>query len=359
MRDAIIYYSKPDLSDTGHWTVAPAQSASSHANAALTASLQELKEASEIYAQNDVVAAFIVLEDAPLVEQGYAAIRDVPDAQTNQLLQKQDSVIQSIEKNVLDGSKLDVRYQFTYLTNSVSVRVEFGRLAEIAAQPGVKTVFLAPTYAPQTDVTMGQNPASPMSSGSAVSSGAQEAWANGYTGAGMKIAVIDTGLDLDHPSFAAAPQNPSLTEEALAEILPRLHAYELRRGLRAQQLYRSEKVPYAFNYVDRSLIADHSADEQGSHGTHVAGIAAANKLEGVGAVGMAPDAQLVIMKVFGVQGGAYADDYVAAVEGRPDLGLQRHIRSQCGEPADFRQVHLRRWHRLGLHRSEGPERGLL
>lgn len=51
------------------------QSASSHANAALTASLQELKEASEIYAQNDVVAAFIVLEDAPLVEQGYDAIR--------------------------------------------------------------------------------------------------------------------------------------------------------------------------------------------------------------------------------------------------------------------------------------------
>ena len=309
-----------EAAQEGHWTVAPAQSASSHANAALTASLQELKEASEIYAQNDVVAAFIVLEDSPLVEQGYAAIRDVPDAQTNQLLQKQDSVIQSIEKNVLDGSKLDVRYQFTYLTNSVSVRVEFGRLAEIAAQPGVKTVFLAPTYAPQTDVTMGQNPASPMSSGSAVSSGAQEAWANGYTGAGMKIAVIDTGLDLDHPSFAAAPQNPSLTEEALAEILPRLHAYELRHGLRAQQLYRSEKVPYAFNYVDRSLIADHSADEQGSHGTHVAGIAAANKLDGVGAVGMAPDAQLVIMKVFGVQGGAYADDYVAAVEDALTLG---------------------------------------
>ena len=309
-----------EAAQEGHWTVAPAQSASSHANAALTASLQELKEASEIYAQNDVVAAFIVLEDSPLVEQGYAAIRDVPDAQTNQLLQKQDSVIRTIEKNVLDGSKLDVRYQFTYLTNSVSVRVEFGRLAEIAAQPGVKTVFLAPTYAPQTDVTMGQNPASPMSSGSAVSSGAQEAWANGYTGAGMKIAVIDTGLDLDHPSFAAAPQNPSLTEEALAEILPRLHAYELRHGLRAQQLYRSEKVPYAFNYVDRSLIADHSADEQGSHGTHVAGIAAANKLDGVGAVGMAPDAQLVIMKVFGVQGGAYADDYVAAVEDALTLG---------------------------------------
>lgn len=304
----------------GNWTAVPVEDASSHANAALPASIQELKEAAEIYEESDMVAAFIVLEDTPLVERGYAAISSIPEAQTNQLLKKQDSVIQAIENNVLGGSKLDVRYQFTYLTNAVSVRVEFGNLQKIAVQPGVKTVFLAPTYAPLQDETLGQDVAAPMSGGSSVSSGAQEVWANGYTGAGTKIAVIDTGLDLDHPSFAAAPQNPSLTEAELAEILPRLHAYELRHGLRAQQLYRSEKVPYAFNYVDRSLIADHSADDQGSHGTHVAGIAAANKLDGVGAVGMAPDAQLVIMKVFGVQGGAYADDYVAAVEDALALG---------------------------------------
>ena len=33
-----------------------------------------------------------------------------------------------------------------------------------------------------------------------------------------------------------------------------------------------------------------------------------------GVVGVAPDAQVLVMKVFGKQGGAYADDYIAAIE---------------------------------------------
>lgn len=37
-------------------------------------------------------------------------------------------------------------------------------------------------------------------------------------------------------------------------------------------------------------------------------------LETVGVVGTAPDAQLLTMKVFGNQGGAYDSDYMAAIE---------------------------------------------
>ena len=31
--------------------------------------------------------------------------------------------------------------------------------------------------------------------------GSYNAWADGYTGAGSRVAIIDTGLDIDHPSF--------------------------------------------------------------------------------------------------------------------------------------------------------------
>ena len=66
-------------------------------------------------------------------------------------------------------------------------------------------------------------------------------------------------------------------------------------------------------------------DRQSNHGSHVAGIAAANRFiksgdefvdaaETVKAVGMAPDAQILVMKVFGSGGGAYDSDYFAAIE---------------------------------------------
>ena len=47
-------------------------------------------------------------------------------------------------------------------------------------------------------------------------------------------------------------------------------------GLTADELYRTAKIPYAFNYIDEDLDVTHDNDAQGDHGTHVAGIATAN-----------------------------------------------------------------------------------
>lgn len=70
----------------------------------------------------------------------------------------------------------------------------------------------------------------------------------------------------------------------------------------------------------------------GEHGSHVEGIAAANAflsngdgsfsraLETVKVQGVAPDAQILTMKVFGKGGGAYDSDYMAAIEDAIILG---------------------------------------
>lgn len=77
----------------------------------------------------------------------------------------------------------------------------------------------------------------------------------------------------------------------------------------------------------------HDKDSQGDHGSHVASIAAANAyipqgdgsfssaLESVLMQGVAPDAQILTMKVFGARGGAYDSDYMAAIEDAIVLGL--------------------------------------
>ena len=76
--------------------------------------------------------------------------------------------------------------------------------------------------------------------------------------------------------------------------------------------------------MDGNLTIDHDHDSQGEHGSHVAGIAAANSyipgedgyvsaLESVKVQGVAPEAQLLVMKVFGAAGGAYDSDYMAAI----------------------------------------------
>lgn len=180
----------------------------------------------------------------------------------------------------------------------------------------------------------------PMMSTSDEMIGSTAVWASGYTGAGRKIAIIDTGIDVDHPAldpdalaYALEGSNASLMTSAdTAKVLSQLNAAKQYKGLTAEDLYVNAKIPFGFNYVDNGLNIGHDKDTQGDHGSHVAGIAAANRyvkaedgsfanaLDTVLTQGVAPDAQLLVMKVFGVTGGAYPDDYMAAVEDAMVLG---------------------------------------
>ena len=296
----------PAVQTQGQWTAEAVDIEADLHMAELPQGVKELSLAAELYGPDELVPAFIVLEEKPLAESGLA-IQAVPADKEAAMLARQNKLIKTISNKVLSG-KLDVRYQFTYLTNAVSVNVPFGKLSEIAELDGVKTVFLMPVY----DKCETVNTAT-----AADMIGVPSIWEDlGHTGTGMKIAIVDTGLDLDHPSFAADPalNEDSLTLEAIEKVLPKLNAADLYPAAAAEDLYRSAKVPFAFNYVDENLKASHDYDQQGDHGSHVAGIAAANACEGTSVIGVAPDAQVVVMKVFGSNGGAYQDDLMAAIE---------------------------------------------
>ena len=59
----------------------------------------------------------------------------------------------------------------------------------------------------------------------------------------------------------------------IASVLSQLH---VSSGVTANQLYLNTKLPFGYNYVDKDLDITHDRDQQGEHGSHVAGISTAN-----------------------------------------------------------------------------------
>ena len=105
-----------------------------------------------------------------------------------------------------------------------------------------------------------------------------EAWGDAE-GDGVVIAIIDTGIDMDHPDLAAS-------------------------------------IVDGYDFVDDDEIPN---DENG-HGTHVAGSAAAIGNNGEGVIGMAPKAKIMPLKVLGADGSGTSDDIAAAITWAADNG---------------------------------------
>lgn len=100
---------------------------------------------------------------------------------------------------------------------------------------------------------------------------APEAWNAGYRGDGVRVAVLDGGFDLDHPDLA-----PNIN------------------------------MALSINFVAGETL-QYALPDPFSHGSHTAGtIAAADN--GFGVIGVAPEAELVLVKVLSDSGsGSFAD----------------------------------------------------
>ena len=285
--------------------------------------------------EDEMVRVVVVMESESIIQMNSAAkVDETTTEQAAAMEQAQAEVIAEIETTILDGEKLDIAYNYTWLVNGFATQVPYGAIKKIAEISGVKEVVRQVVY----NVCETNDVALPHTIYDGVTIGRESAWGKGYTGEGMKIAIVDTGLDVDHQNFAALPEDKltasSADKDSVANVLASLNASERYEGLTADDVYYNTKVAYGFNYCDNDLNITHDYDNMSAHGTHVAGIAAANKVDESEVVGVAPDAQLYVMKVFGQNGGAYSQDILAALEDALKLDADV-INMSLGVPAGF------------------------
>ncbi|HVW31203.1 MAG TPA: S8 family serine peptidase [Acidimicrobiia bacterium] len=117
--------------------------------------------------------------------------------------------------------------------------------------------------------------------------GAPAAWAR-TTGAHVRVGIVDAGVDLGHEDLAG-------------------------RVVANTSCLKSKGDP--------ANCSGPGQDEVG-HGTHVAGIIAADKDNGIGVAGVAPDAELVVAKVADSGGGITIDDANAGIKWVVDHGAR-------------------------------------
>ncbi len=278
------------------------------------------------YGKDDEVVFLVELTQKPLLEAngsgarlsdylgtaaGKTALRRIETEQANAL-----SVVRSSYSD-----SMEVLYRYDTVFNGFSVRAKYGDLAKLRALPGVRAVTVAQTY-DYVEPIDGYGDGVTTSGEMLNSDVANEA---GYTGKGTVTAILDTGLDTDHADFQKAPADARLTEEDVEAFLNGDHNAAAET---ADLLYKSGKVPFAYDYADKDT--DVSGGE--SHGTHVAGTVGA---DGETFKGVAPDTQLVIMKVFGDNGGGATSDVIlAALEDAVALGVDT-INMSLGSPGGF------------------------
>lgn len=266
-----------------------------------------------------IVNATVLLGGDSVVAQSSRAARtrtrfDRRAAQ-RQVVALQDALIPELEQS---GAAITGR--MTEVVNAVRVRIRVGDLPALAATPGVLRVQVAQTFH--------------RANGNANTyTQATQAWQDlGVTGEGMKIAIIDDGVDYTHADFGGSGNPDDYAADNRTIIEP--------------GSFPTAKVVGGTDFVgdDYDATADQPGETTvpapdpdplacGSHGTHVAGTAA-----GAGVLadattftgpynattiadnqflvppGSAPEASILAYKVFGCDGSVDETIIVDAID---------------------------------------------
>ncbi len=132
-----------------------------------------------------------------------------------------------------------------------------------------------------------------------------------YEGKGIRVGVIDTGIDYTHAMFGGKG-----TEEAYKAVDPakKTSDFPNNKVVGGIDLVGSDYDDASFDFNRRVPVPDENPIDESGHGTHVAGTIAGIG-DGINTyTGVAPGAQLYAIKVFGKEGSTSDFVVIAALE---------------------------------------------
>lgn len=276
---------------------------------------------------NETIRVIIELNDEPAVE--YATQEGVKYEELSQSKKKQlESNLlnkQATVKKSLEGTVPNVKFhtEFTTIFNGFSADVKQKDIQNITKISNVKAVYVSTEYS-RPDVK-------PEMVYSKELVEAQKYWeASGFKGEGMTVGIIDTGIDPTHKDMVLSDASQAeLTQEEVEAVIS-------AEGLPGK--FYTDKVPYGYNYMDKNSEVRDLGAGASFHGMHVAGTVAANGDEENGGIaGVAPEAQLLALKVFGndpEMPSTFGDIYVKAIDDSIKLGVDV-LNMSLGSTAGF------------------------
>lgn len=334
------------------------------------------------YADDDMIIAIVQMEEEPVLASinataAYSAgsasagetvskylVSRKAQSIAKDLLKSQNELVADIRAidgpiaTIADGG-VQVISQWTNLVNAMAIRIPYGKLQQIRELPGVKRAYVQKTYEVPTPM-----PETGKGGYSYNMVDLSTAWAEGYTGQGMVVAVLDTGLDLEWATYWDDDANDNISavrrvhkafrdnsfknladvsdfvrydeDSVLAKLNSlgsTLHAIQLEPNA-AEIMYKTLKVPFAFDYAGEvdpytgevigGDVNVYPGIDGSDHGTHVSGTIAGYSATDDGEVtfsGVAPDAQILMMKVFDDNGfGGSESSFINALEDAMLLG---------------------------------------
>ena len=208
------------------------------------------------------------------------------------------------------GLKYRPRRTFSKLWNGISIAVDPASLGTLQRMEGLAGIYpVVSVRLPET-----QEVADPALLTALAMTGADVAQNElGLTGAGVKVGLIDTGVDYDHPDLGGdGVSRENSTHFPNARVIG---GYDF-----VGDDYNGTNEPSPDPYPDDCY----------GHGTHVAGILGASGL----VRGVAPGVQFEAYRVFGCSGSTPADILIAAMERALDDGVQI-VNMSLGTPFEW------------------------